>query len=244
MNKHLRSLLLICGISILTAACTKTDTIAPPELSQSRMLEYKVVNVQGDPIVGTINDQDSSITVYLPFYLQLLTLEPEIKVSTGATISPASGTLIEDLLDVFQNGRDLKYLVTGKDGSKKTYTLNIRVQQPPIVLKELSTADNIRNYNVNISSPNLRIVIQGTGFNENRDLMKLELVDEAGTVFPLGSIPRNNFNDTQSLNIILSTSAEATAIFNSIETSKKFRIRVYNYAQQATTQYPIQITKT
>lgn len=243
MNKHLRSLLLICGISILTAACTKTDTIAPPELSQSRMLEYKVVNVQGDPIVGTINDQDSSITVYLPFYLQLLTLEPEIKVSTGATISPASGTLIEDLLDVFQNGRDIKYLVTGKDGSKRTYTLNIRVQQPSIVLKELSTADNIRNYNVRSSSPNLRIVLQGSGFSENRQLMKLELVDEAGTAYPV-SIPTNNFNDTQSININLSSSAEALAIFNSIETSKRFRIRVYSYAQQATTQYPIQITKT
>lgn len=244
MNKHLRSLLLICGISILMAACTKTDTIAPPELSQSRMLEYKIVNVQGDPIVGTINDQDSSITVYIPFYLQLLTLEPEIKASTGATISPASGTLIEDLLDVFQNGRDIKYLVTGKDGSRKTYTLNIQVQQPPIVLKELSTAENTRNYNVRSSNPNLRITLQGSGFSENRDLMKLELVDEAGTAYPMGSIALNNFNDTQSLNITLSSSAEATAIFNSIETSKKFRIRVYSYAQQATTQYPIQITKT
>ena len=241
MNKHLRPLLSACIAALLITACTKTDTIAPPERSQSRMLEYKIVNVQGDPIIGTINDEDSSITVYLPFYLQLLTLEPEITVSTGATVSPASGTLVEDLLDVFRNGREIKYIVTGKDGSKKTYTLNINVQQPPVVLEELSTADNIRNYNVRSTTLSLRITLQGSGFSENRQLMKMEMVDDEGNIYPLG-IATNNFNDTQSLNINLSRNDQE--LFNSFETSKTFRIRVYNYARQAITQYPIQITKT
>lgn len=244
MNKHLRSLLSACGLCmLLITACTKTDIIAPPEISQSRMLEYKIVNVQGDPIIGTINDADSSITVYLPFYLQLVILEPEIKVSGGATVTPASGTLVEDLMDVFQNGRDIKYIVTGKDGSKKTYTLNIEVQQPPVILEELSTADNIRNYNVRTATLSLRITLKGSGFSENRDLMKMEMVDDAGTVYPL-SIATNNFNDTKTLNINLSKNQQGLAIFDSFETSKTFRIRVYNYARQATTQYPIQITKT
>ena len=240
MNKYLRPLLSACIPALLITACTKTDTIAPPELSRSRMLEYKIVNVQGDPIIGTINDEDSSITVYLPFYLQLLTLEPEITVSTGATVSPASGTLVEDLLDVFRNGREIRYIVTGKDGSKKTYTLNINVQQPPIVLQELSTAESIRNYNVRSTTLSLRITLQGSGFSENRQLMKMEMVDDAGNIYPLG-IATNNFNDTQSLNINLSRNDQD--LFNSFETSKTFRIRVYNYARQAITQYPIQITK-
>lgn len=244
MNKHLRSLVLACGFGILlTTACTKTDTIAPPELSQSRMLEYKIVNVQGEPITGTIDQADSSITVYIPFYLQLVTLEPQITVAAGATVTPASGTLIEDLMDVFQNGRDIKYIVTGKDGGKSTYTLKIAVQQPPIVLKELSTADNIRNYNIRAAATSLRIVLEGSGFNENRDLMKLEMVDEEGNIYPLG-IAVNAFNDTYSININLSKNQpDGAAVFNSFETTKTFRIRVYNYARQAITQYPIRITK-
>lgn len=242
MNKTFH-LLPACISMLLAVSCTKTDTIAPPELSQSRLLEYKIVNVQGSPIAGSISEADSSITVYLPAYLQLITLEPQLKVSEGATVTPASGTLVEDLLDVFQKGRDIRYTVTGKNGSKKTYTLHINVQQAPIVLTELSTADNIRNFNVRATATNFRITQKGTGFNEVRSMMRVALVDDAGTEYnlPLSTFALEDVF-TLSLTVVRST-PEGAAILN-FTGSKNYKIRVYNYALQTTSQFPIKITQT
>ncbi|GAA0525872.1 hypothetical protein LX66_0407 [Chitinophaga japonensis] len=123
----------------LLAACTKTETVAPPAERSNRILAYRVTNVAGDTILGVVNDPDSVIRVYLPYYYYLTSLVPDIQVSAGATVTPASGTLVENLLDVFDNGRDIRYTVTGQDGSKATYRLLIEVQQPDFTVDELTT---------------------------------------------------------------------------------------------------------
>ena len=79
--KHLY-LRCIAGISLL-CACTKTETVPYEAAATNLMLEYKIVNVQGDPIYGAIQHNDTTISLYLPFYRQLATLEPQIKVSAG-----------------------------------------------------------------------------------------------------------------------------------------------------------------
>lgn len=229
------------------AGCTKTDTIAPPAEADNRITEYKIVNVQGDPIYGTIHDADSSITVYLPFYKQLVVLEPEIKVSAGATVQPGTGTLIENLLEVFQKGRDLKYTVTGKSGKKKTYTLKIDVQQPPLTLKEVSnSATDIKSFDINMSVnfSSITIGLKGSGFHENHDLMKVVLVDEAGKEYYPIAMSVTNTNDLNAISIsLINYQANPDPVLTSLPATGLYKIRVYSYARKATTTFPIRINK-
>lgn len=229
------------------AGCTKTDTIAPPAASDSRITEYKIVNVQGDPIYGTVNDADSGITVYLPFYKQLVVLEPEIKVSTGATVQPGTGTLIENLLEVFQKGRDIKYTVTGKSGQKKTYTLKIVVQQPPLTLKEVSTsATDIKSFDINMSInfSSINMNLPGTGFHENRELMKVVLVDETGKEYPPFAMSITNTNDLNVVGIsVINYKENQSPLLTALPATGLYKIRVYSYAKVVTTTFPIRINK-
>lgn len=228
------------------AACTKTETIDPAPEAQNRILAYSIVNVQGDPISGVVNDRDSSITVYLPFFRQLVTLEPQISLPEGATVTPASGTLIEDLLDVFRSGRVIQYAVTAKDGSKRTYTLRIVVQQPELILNEVSeSAANVTEYTINtqLSFDVITIPLSGSGFMENNELMKVVLVDETGKELPplnLSTTNTGNLNKT-SVSITKYTDPQEPAL-QALKTGL-YRIRMYSYAKQTTTQFPVRINK-
>ncbi|MDJ1505240.1 hypothetical protein [Xanthocytophaga agilis] len=138
-------------LSLVLMACTKTEVIGPPTLSSSRILSYKVTNVSGDPIEGVINEADQTITVYLPYYYYSTSLLPEIEVSEGATVTPASETLLSGLLSYIQGDSILNYTYTvrGKEGSSATYKLMLQVQQPDFTLQELSSdAQNPTTYTV------------------------------------------------------------------------------------------------
>ena len=133
----LKTLWCLCLATVM-ASCTKTTEIEPPAQAQNRILSYEITNVQGSPIEGVVNDDTKTIKVYLPYHYYLTTLEPTIKVSDGAAVNPTSGTLIDDLLDIFDNGRDISYTVTARDGSKAVYKLQIVVQQGDFKLEEIS----------------------------------------------------------------------------------------------------------
>ena len=66
----------------------------------NRMLEYKIGSVPfgEEPLYGAIDDYDSTITVYLPEKYGLLVYTPELTLPEGATVSPASGTTVTNLL--------------------------------------------------------------------------------------------------------------------------------------------------
>ncbi|NII25934.1 hypothetical protein HB364_12635 [Pseudoflavitalea sp. X16] len=190
--QYQRSIFLIAGFLWLLTACTKTTTNPYPPQSQSRILSYKIVNTT-TPITGVVDDNDHTITVYLGPTLFLSILEPQITVSEGASISPASGTFIENLADYFAKGRTIQYTVTGKDKSVSTYSLHIISQQPPLSFQEVTTdpADPV-TYNHSISwyansipiytttpylfSPS-NIVSQAVG--------RVSLVAENGTEYPM-----------------------------------------------------------
>lgn len=141
MNNYTRTAtacaLLFSAIFFLATACDEDDANLPAQRA-NRILEYKVVNVSGDPVVGSVNDNDSTIMLYLPYYYYLNILMPEITVSEGATVDPESGELIQDMMDYFEHGRDIHYTVTAKDKTTATYHLSIDVQQPAFFVQELS----------------------------------------------------------------------------------------------------------
>jgi hypothetical protein len=134
--KHL--LLLALPAMMLTAACTETETIEVPAQASNRILSYKITNVPDEPVYGAVNDDKGTITVILPYYYYLTVIQPEITVSEGATVSPASGVLIDSITKKLAEGTNIEYIVTGKDGSKATYKLLLTTQQPDITLDELS----------------------------------------------------------------------------------------------------------
>lgn len=239
--RHLAAAILI----ITFAACTKTETIEPQAEGQDRILTYNIVNVQGEPISGAVNDRDSSITIYLPFYRQLVVLEPEITVSEGATVTPASGTLIEDLLDVFHSGRDIKYTVTAKDGSKRTYTLRIVVQQPDVVLDELSTATETKEFTIDtrLAYDMIAINLTGSGFMENNELMKMVLVDDTGKELPPIGLSITNVGNLYKVGgVITKYTDPQEPVLRELKTGL-YKIRVYSYGKNATTQFPVKINK-
>lgn len=248
MKKNLRLAVLACLVTAAAlTACTKTETVAPPAEFAARMLEYKIVNVQGRPIQGAINEKDSTISVYLPIYRQLVVLEPEITLSEGATIKPASGTLIEDLLTVLQSSEPLKYVVTARNGSTRTYTLKIEVQQPPVVLEELSTsATDIKEYTIdmNASYSSISFAIKGTGFHENHDLVKVVLTDEAGKEYPPLSIAFSVNNDVTRLDVsVIKYKEPYEPLLMQLPATGLYKVKVYVYGRSATMQHPIRINK-
>lgn len=248
MKKYLRLAALGSFITAIAfTACTKTETVAPPAEFPSSILEYKIVNVQGQPIQGAINEKDSTISVYLPIYRQLVTLEPEITVSDGAAVKPASGTLIEDLLTVFRSNEPVRYTVTARDGRTRTYTLKIEVQQPPVTLQELSPgAADITEYSLDMKAPysSFGFTIKGTGFHENHDLIKVVLVDESGKEYPPPAIGSSTNNDVTQLTVsVVKFKEPHMPLIDQLPATGLYKVRVYVYGKSATMQHPIRINK-
>jgi hypothetical protein len=242
MKKFYHTLL---AVFFMLSACTKTEIVPFAPETDNQLLEYKIVNVQGSPIYGAINQQDSSITVYLPFYLQLITLEPEMKVSDGATVTPASGTMIENLLDLFHRGREIKYNVKGKDGKMKTYRLHIQVQQPELTLQEVSTdAANPNTYslNMNLDFDSFSFGLDGAGFAADLDMIRVMLVDEQNKEYGPLNISTFNTTDLTRLDFtVIRYKEQSDPILATLPAEGLYRIRVYSYAKVATTKNPIRI---
>jgi len=226
MRKHypLHYLCILVLLS-LAYACTKTATITPPAPAGNRIISYKITNVQGDPLYGAVNDTDSSITVYLPYYLYLTILAPEIQISEGARVEPATGSFIENLPDLFTAGRDIRYTVTGKDSSKFTYKLHIEVQQPRLSLTELSPDATTPAVYFTGSTAELT----GNNFIVNNTLTKVSLVDKTG-------------KETSTDQAYLYVSGPSQLYF-AIPTvpAGQYYVKIYSYSQWAVTNYPIEI---
>lgn len=192
--QYQRFIFLIAGALWLLAACTKTTVNPYPQQSQSRILGYRIVNAS-TPITGVVDENDHTITVYLSPTMFLTILEPQITVSEGASVSPASGTFIENLTDYFAKGRTIQYTVTGKDKSVSTYTLHIISQQPPLSFEEVTTDPaNPATYNHSISWYANSIAIYTTTpylFSPSaivsQAVGRVSLVAENGTEYPMTS---------------------------------------------------------
>ena len=89
---------------------------------------------------GTINESGRTVTVDLPYAVDtdITALAPEITVSALAAVNPASGAA-QDFTD------PVVYTVTAEDGSTKTYTVTVTVEQlklTSVTAPENKTLDN------------------------------------------------------------------------------------------------------
>jgi hypothetical protein len=116
MKPKLIQFLVVILLAAGLESCTKTMDL--PALPQNKITSYKVVNLPDTVIYGAIDNIEKTITVYVPFYYNMAVIDPEINVSDGAKIT-------ERVMPVAVNAQDVKYTVTGADGSTNTYSLKI-----------------------------------------------------------------------------------------------------------------------
>lgn len=234
----IRQLLLPALSAILLAtACKKTETIEPPAQATNRVLSYKVTNVPDEPVYGAIDDEKKTITVILPYYYFLTAIQPEIKVSEGATVTPGNGVLIEEVTKKLTEGTNVEYVVTGIDGSKATYKLVLTTQQPDIVVDELSTdpANPLVLYHSDPSTFQFNFfTVTGKNFIPQQEalgiLSTISYLNEQGTVVYTAV---NGDNFTNSIGTAVPSAAQLPA--------GTYRIRVTSYTRSATMKNPVKV---
>lgn len=179
----IKSLMLISVCATLLFSCKKTED-APP-ITESRILQYAVTNAADGPIQGVINDKESTITLYIPYYTALTSLLPEIKIPAGATVTPASNVLLENWLVKQAMDSAMVYTVQSKDGIA-SYRLRVDGQQPDIVVNEVSVDPaNPRVITHRPKEESVTISIGGDNLAPNAKTNFVTLVNEAGKGFLL-----------------------------------------------------------
>lgn len=239
--KYIYTLLLTGGLF----ACTKTETTNAAPEPANRIESFRITNVQGDPIEAAISDKDSTITVYLPVYRQLAVLEPAISLPAGSAVSPASGTLVENVFEAIRTHRKITYTVTAADGSKRDYKLVIRTQQPALELEELSTVDDIKEFTIDTRQPwsTINIMMKGSGFSENNELMLVAPVDESGRELPPFHLSITHLGSLYQISPYLDQSPALKPLLDALPATGLYRLRVYVYGRVKTMQYPVRINK-
>lgn len=119
-------------ISATDASAEKTEslrtavTVKPyeaPAGSEKAVVSFTIPGQAGESV---INEAAHTVTVTMPAGTDLTTLTPEITVSAGASVSPASGVEQD-----FTNGA--AYTVTAEDGTSQTYTVSVVLESAPTV---------------------------------------------------------------------------------------------------------------
>ena len=117
MKKLLSKIAIAGTFAFVILACGSDSEEPTANLSSARrILELRFTNATGGVNLGTIDEESNEISLIVPESANLSALAPEISVSPGATISPASGSTQD-----FTN--PVTYTVTAEDGSTETYTV-------------------------------------------------------------------------------------------------------------------------
>jgi hypothetical protein len=125
--KNLRpfyTLLVLAGL-ITFQSCKKTETVPYEAELANRITEFKITNAV-EVLNGIVDNVDNTITVYIPYYISINYLVPEIKLDEGATLIDADGTEIdlkEDLEPVAFDNANYTYSVKDSKNHIRKYTL-------------------------------------------------------------------------------------------------------------------------
>ncbi|HJU45801.1 MAG TPA: hypothetical protein VJ647_03410 [Chitinophagaceae bacterium] len=231
----------------LVAACTKTKTLPVPARGENRMLSYTITSVPDGaaPVIGAIDDTDSTITVYISAYYGLTAMTPEITVPEGATVSPASGTTVTNLLSMMRKDSTITYMVTAKNGSKKSYTLHVRSLQPKTVVNEISTSiDNPKSvtiypkYGANGYGS---VALKGSNFiTKNRSILtSMTFTDSANNVIDVPYAGEGSEGSLTSIAVNYRISPTNTEFVNKLVNNAIYYVTFYNYGEEIKLKYPI-----
>ncbi|GGF72279.1 hypothetical protein GCM10011397_13930 [Wenyingzhuangia marina] len=109
------------AVAITTISCSSDDEVIPP--STLATITDFTLSIDGLSADDIVYDLGTNITVAVPYGTSLIGVVPNITLSNGATISPASGEEI-----TFVDGEPTTFTVTAEDGTTtKEYTVTVNV---------------------------------------------------------------------------------------------------------------------
>ena len=118
---HILLLAVLAGAGF--QSCTKTEHVDYEIEPLNKILELGVTNSE-TPIYGAINQAENTITIYIPYYVNLDYIVPEIKIDQGALLFDTLGNEIDLLgLEPLKIGEPVKFVVSSTDGIQRTYTV-------------------------------------------------------------------------------------------------------------------------
>ena len=147
-------------------SCSKEETLP----AEKDILSFDIIGVSSQKT--TISKDLKQILIEVPYDTQLTGLKPNIKISTGASIVPASN-YPQDFL------RLVYYTLTGIDGTKIVYkvsVVNAPQPKPEILSFDKSTVE-----------AGEKIIVSGKNFGYYPGALKANLVSSINTIFPLNT---------------------------------------------------------
>ncbi|MEM9389033.1 MAG: hypothetical protein AAGA02_01090 [Bacteroidota bacterium] len=193
----------------------------------ARILTYQVENAPSD-IFSAINDETGEIKVYLPHYYTIGFIDPIITLPESATISPDA----DELVPVFSD-EPFVYTVSAPDEPDTEYTVFPIVQQPEIVLKELSSENDTARFTV-------ADFLEVNGQNFITTIAEAYLIDEEGTEWQL-TVRLNDIESTSLDLLPLDLTYEEDVLLEIVDQPLWFEVRVY--ALEKRMKYPVIITE-
>ncbi|HEX8019847.1 hypothetical protein [Mucilaginibacter sp.] len=170
--KHILYLSFIVSVFMLLGSCKKEYV----KTAYNNVEEFTIADSAGNKLKASI--VGDSIRLYWPPFQTVPTnVAPQISVSSGASISPASGISV-----AFKKG--ISYTVTAQDGSKKTYFLVPMINQPAPVFSINESSINQAGY----------LFLKGQYFIPDTSQTKLFLVNTAGKQISLSLKNALSFN--------------------------------------------------
>ena len=137
---------------------------------------FTITDSAGNKLKGSV--VGDSIRVYWPPFQKVpANITPQISLSSGAGISPASGASVP-----FKNGT--AYTVTAQDGSKKTYFLIPMINQPAPVFEVMNSESLTIHY----------LSLQGQYFIADTLQTKLYLINTSNKEIPISLKNPSSFN--------------------------------------------------
>ncbi len=206
MKKH--HLLKIKGLALLLALAfgfTSCENEDDPEPAEALITSFSIINAGANAdqtIEGSINGME--IIVAVPFETDLTSLIPEVTVSEGASVAPASGTELD-----FSEPRN--FVVTNEDITN-TYSVTVERAEPTsgvINSITIKSASSDEVYDTDIDQSTFTITVTYNELQNSRAVIdEIELLP-AGTTYTTTS-GTDTLDLSTSQSIILSYAGEET----------------------------------
>ncbi|UYQ95103.1 hypothetical protein MKQ68_08340 [Chitinophaga horti] len=221
-----------CKKEVINWTETKPDPVTDTVTTQAdnRIISFAVATADEQGIYANVNNSKKEVTIYLPSDYAFNFIEPDITLPQGATISPAA----TELLPVFST-TPITYTVTGKSKETAQYKVNIVVQQPQLILAELSTSNVPKVYSFAAA---VFMLIKGENIIPNGAITSMQVLDAEGKTVLSGAYEATAEKSTE-ITFSLSPAAAKTA---GITAGTNYWVQVSSYALKTKMKYPIRFS--
>ncbi|MFT3903006.1 MAG: DUF5005 domain-containing protein [Niabella sp.] len=145
----MRKITLRIAVSCLFLTACQKDVLKGYKSPERAILFFSIENQIGETVITRTVDS-SIVRVTVPYATDLTSTKPKITVSENATITPASGEVVD-----FSGDNTHIYTVTSQNGQKREWTVHILVDKKPVPGLVLIPNEGKWNANVKVYSDTL-----------------------------------------------------------------------------------------